>query len=106
MTLPFAPLSLPAITSTVSPFLIFMSHHLRGERDDLHEPLVTQRAPPLTADAGPPRLAVVIDELGGVLAEPDVGPVRTPALLHGAHDDGLDDVTALHAPTGDGVLHR
>src|ERR687895_85386 len=80
MTLPFAPLSLPAITSTVSPFLIFMSEHLRGEGDDLHEPLVAQLAPDRAEDAGPPRLAVLLDEHGGVLVEPDVGAIRPPAL--------------------------
>src|SRR5919109_1951020 len=106
MTLPFAPLSLPAITSTVSPFLIFTSEHLRSEGDDLHEPLVAQLAPDRTEDAGPPRLAVRLDQHGGVLVEPDVGAVRPPALLDGAHDDGLDHVAALHAGAGDGVLHR
>src|SRR5688572_948051 len=106
MTLPFAPLSLPAITCTVSPFLIFMSEHLRGEGDDLHEPLVAQLAPDRAEDAGPPRLAVRLDQHGGVLVEPDVGAIRPPALLDGAHDDGLDHVTALHAGAGDGVLHR
>src|SRR5918997_60441 len=106
MTLPFAPLSLPAITSTVSPFLIFMSEHLRSEGDDLHEPLVAQFAPHRAEDAGPPRLAVRLDQHGGVLVEPDVRAVRPALLLDGAHDDRLDDVTALHAGGRDGLLHR
>src|SRR3712207_3390610 len=105
MTLPRAPLSLPAITTTVSPFLIFMSEHLRGEGDDLHVPLVAQLATDGSEDAGPPRLAVRLDQDGGVLVEPDVGTVRAAALLDGADDDGLDDVTALHTGAGDGVLH-
>src|SRR5918997_4768214 len=97
MTLPFAPLSLPAMTTTVSPFLIFMSEHLRSQRDDLHELPVAQLAPDRAEDAGTPRLAVVLDQHGGVLVEPDVAAVRPATLLDGAHHDGLDHVTALHA---------
>ena len=33
MTLPLAPLSLPAITTTVSPFLIFMVYSTSGARE-------------------------------------------------------------------------
>src|SRR5919107_5339525 len=106
MTLPFAPLSLPAITSTVSPFLIFISHHLRREGDDLHEPLVAELATDGPEDARPPRLTVRLDEHGGVLVEPDVGTVRPAPLLDGAHDDRLDDVTALHPGARDGLLDR
>src|SRR3954453_2295061 len=96
MTLPLAPLSLPAITCTVSPFLTFMSEHLRGEGDDLHELLVAQLATDRAEDARPSRFVVVADEHGGVLVEPDVAAVRPAPLLDGAHDDGLDHVTTLH----------
>src|SRR5215212_31106 len=107
MTLPLAPLSLPAITRTVSPFLTFISlQHLRREGDDLHEPLVAELATHRAEDAGPPRLAVLLDQHSGVLVEPDVGAVRPALLLDRAHDDGLDDVTALHPGAGDGLLHR
>src|ERR1700709_1048641 len=114
ITLPSAPLSLPAITLTVSPFLIFIacfpiSEHLRCERDDLHEPLVSQLAAHRAEDAraarvarpppGAPgaedgraaRLAVLPQDDRGVLVELDVGPVRAAALLSGAHDHGPDD---------------
>src|ERR1051325_5405850 len=104
MTLPFAPLSLPAITWTVSPFLIFMSEHLRCQRDDLHELLVAQLAADRAEDAGTAGLVVVLDEHGGVLVEADVRAIRTATLLDGADDDGLDDVTLLHTCTGDRVL--
>src|SRR4051794_17905333 len=109
MTLPLAPLSLPAITSTVSPFLTFMrsprcarlsqsccfssfarcarSQDLRREGDDLHEPLVAELATDRPEDACPPRLAVRLDQHGRVLVEPDVGPVRPALLLDGTHDD-------------------
>src|SRR4029079_4550733 len=111
ITLPSAPLSLPAITLTVSPFLIFIacfpiSEHLRCERDDLHEPLVTQLAAHGAEDARAARLAVLPQDDRGVLVELDVGPVRTTTLLGGAHDDGLDDVTLLHVAAGNGVLDR
>src|SRR6476619_3702344 len=111
ITLPSAPLSLPAITLTVSPFLIFIacfpiSEHLRCERDDLHEPLVAQLAAHRAEDARAARLAVLLDEHRSVLVETDVAAIRPTALLDGAHDDGLDDITLLHARAGQSVLHR
>src|SRR5262245_13662538 len=111
ITLPSAPLSLPAITLTVSPFLIFIecfpiSEHLRCERDDLHEPLVAQLSADRAEDARTARLAVLPQDDRSVLVELDVRAVGTPALLGGADDDRLDDVTLLHAAAGDGVLDR
>src|SRR3954471_1169210 len=109
ITLPSAPLSLPAITLTVSPFLIFMpcfpiSEHLRCERDDLHEPLVAQLAADGAEDARAARPTVLPQDHRGVLVELDVGPVGAPAFLGGADDDRPDDVALLHTATGDGVL--
>src|SRR3954454_15741450 len=111
ITLPSAPLSLPAITLTVSPFLIFIecfpiSEHLRCERDDLHEPLVAQLAAHGAEDARAARLAVLPQDDRGVPVELDVRAVGTPALLGGAHDDRPDDIALLHATAGDGVLDR
>src|SRR5687768_6556053 len=104
MTFPFAPLSLPAMTTTVSPFLIFMSEHLRSQRDDLHELLVAQLATDRTEDARPARLVVLLDQHGGVLVEADVRAIRATTLLRRADDDRLDDVTLLHARAGHRVL--
>src|SRR2546426_1122777 len=106
MTLPRAPLSLPAMTTTVSPFFIFMSEHLRCQRDDLHELLVAQFAADRAEDAGAARLVVRLDQHRGVLVEPDVAAVRATLLLRRANDDRLDDVALLHGGTGDRVLHR
>src|SRR4051812_36294668 len=111
ITLPSAPLSLPAITLTVSPFLIFIacfpiSEHLRCERDDLHEPLVAQLAADGAEDARAARLAVLPQDDRGILVELDVGAVGTPALLGGADDDRLDDLALLDVAAGDGVLDR
>src|SRR5690242_20909902 len=97
MTFPRAPLSLPAMTTTVSPFLILISEHLRGQADDLHEALVTQLPPDRAEDAGAARVAAVLDDHGSVLVEPDVRTVRAPPLLGGPDDDRLDDVALLHA---------
>src|SRR2546430_2141653 len=104
MTLPRAPLSLPAMTTTVSPFFIFMSEHLRCQRDDLHELLVTQLAADRAEDAGATRLVVRLDQHGGVLVEPDVAAVRATPFLGGTDDDRLDDVALLDGATGDRVL--
>src|ERR1044072_670100 len=106
MTLPDTPLSLPLTTRTRSPFLIFipMSEHLRGERDDAHEPLLPQLAAHRAEDAGPSGVTAVTDEHGGVLVEADVRAVGAPTLLHGADADRLDDIALLHRATRDGVL--
>src|SRR6266498_63950 len=133
MTLPLAPLSLPAMTTTVSPFLIFMpappvgrrsswpgfhcacwfarcarsrSQHLRRQADDLHEPLVAQLAADRAEDAGTAGVATVLDDHGGVLVEPDVRAVGAALLLGGTDDDRLDDVALLHTRARDGVLDR
>src|SRR5262245_44329727 len=98
-TLPRLPLSLPAITSTRSFLRIRMRlrstlsamalENLRGEGHDLHELLVAQLAGHRAEDAGAHRLAVGVDQDGGVLVEADVGPVAPPLLLAAAHDHGL-----------------
>src|SRR5882757_796561 len=106
MTLPLAPLSLPAMTTTVSPFLIFISEHLRCQGDDLHETLVPQLSADRPEDAGAPRLVVRADQHGGVLVELDVRAVRPALLLGGTDDHGLHHVALLHRGTGDGVLDR
>src|ERR1700754_3687961 len=63
MILPSRPLDLPAITRTRSPFFtgnLFwaMSEHLRGKRDDSHEPLLAQLPADRAEDAGSAGLAV------------------------------------------------
>src|SRR4051794_31365053 len=111
MTLPSAPLSLPAMTRTRSPFLMFrfflfaMSEHLRSERDDSHELLLTQLPADGAEDTGATRLAVGPKDDGGVLVEANVRAVGTTALLDGPDHNGLDDVTLLDVATGDRVLH-
>src|SRR5687768_7140312 len=106
MTLPVTPRSLPLMTMTRSPFLIFiaMSEHLRRQRDDSHEPLLAQLAADRAEDARAAGVAAVADQDGGVLVETDVGAVRATALLGGAHDDGLDDLALLDVAARDGVL--
>src|SRR5699024_1311291 len=47
---------------------------------------------------------VALEDDCGVLVELDVAAVGTPALLAGAHDDRLDDVTLLDVAARDGVL--
>src|SRR5690606_4258677 len=104
-TRPSLPRSRPAMTTTRSPFLtLAMSEHLRCQRDDLHELLVTQLAAHRAEDTRAARLAVVLEDHCGVLVELDVWAVRAAALLAGAHDDSLDDVTLLDVAPGDGVL--
>src|SRR2546430_17277553 len=51
-------------------------------------------------------LALVRDEHGRVLVEPDVGAVLAPRLLRGAHDHGLHHLALLDLARRDGVLDR
>src|SRR5947199_263677 len=68
----------------------------------LHRRLALDR----TEDAGPDRLAGIVDENGRVVVELDVRPVATAALLDRANDDGLDDRTFLHGAVRRSFLHR
>src|SRR5436305_8957842 len=105
------PTSVPASTTTSSPFFSFNFvfielEHLRREGHDPHEAAVAELAPDGTEDARAPRLHLVVDEHGGVLVEPDVTAVRTTPLLLGPHDDALHDVALLHRRARNGVLDR
>src|SRR6267378_862285 len=83
-----------------------MSDHLRRERDDLHEPLVAQLAPYRSEDAGRAGLALVGNEHGGVLVEPDVGAILALGLLGRAYDHRLHHLALLDLAGGNGVLNR
>src|SRR5215213_1678498 len=104
MILPVLPLSLPEITMTSSSVRSFISEHLRGQRDDLHEPAVAQLAGHWPEDARAARVVLGVDDHGRVLVEGDVRPVVAPELLLRAHDDGLDDLALLDRPLGSGLL--
>src|SRR5256886_8196465 len=128
-TLACAPRSSPRITDTRSPLATwswwragsrslrrprrlflktsgFISDHLRRERHDLHELLLTQLAPDRPEDAGRAGLALVGDEHRGVRVEADVGPVLALRLLGGPDDDGPRHLALLDLPGRDGVLDR
>src|ERR671915_1369159 len=104
MILPVLPLSLPEITMTSSSVRSFISEHLRGKRDDLHEPAVAQLAGHGTEDARAARVVLRVDDHGGVLVEGDVRAVLAPELLLRAHDDGLDDLALLDRALRRGLL--
>src|SRR5215210_4083989 len=104
MILPVLPLSLPEITMTSSSVRSFISEHLGSERYDLHEPAVAQLAGHRPEDARAARVVLGVDDHGGVLVEGDVRAVLAPALLLGAHDDGLDDLALLDRPLRGGLL--
>src|SRR5215218_9149654 len=102
---PSRPMSLPERTRTRSPFLSFISDHLRRQRDDAHELAVAQLPADRAEDARAARLHLVVDEHSGVLVEADVAAVGAAALLLRADDDALHDVALLHRGARDGVLH-
>src|SRR5919107_1273846 len=106
MILPVLPLSLPEITMTLSSVRSFISEHLRGQGDDLHEPAVAQLARHRTEDARAARVVLGVDDHGGVLVERDVGAVLAPELLARADHDGLDDLALLDRPLRRRLLDR
>src|SRR6056297_58832 len=105
---PSLPLSLPASTTTLSPFfsLAAISEHLRRERDDLHEVLRAQLTNHGPEDPGADGLVVVVEDHGGVAVKTDGGAILAAHFLGGAHDDGLADVALLDAATRNGLFHR
>src|SRR5712691_3555841 len=126
-TFPCLPRSLPDRTTTLSPFrtcglirgvsfsllcLVYMDmsgpalDDFRREGDDLHELPLAQLAGHGAEDAGPHRLAGVVDENGRVVVELDVGTVAAATLFHGADDDGLDHRPLLDRAVRRGFLDR
>src|SRR5690554_6037294 len=91
---PCLPLSLPANTTTLSPFfsLAAILQHLRRERDDFHEVLCAQLANYRPEDTGADRLVVVVQDDGGVAIKTDRGAVLAADFLGGAHDDSFAHV--------------
>src|ERR1700682_6174689 len=91
MIVPCLPRSLPCRTCTRSPLRSFIldppdcSHlqHLRCQRDDAHELLVTQLATNRAEDAGAPGLLLVVDQHGRVLVKADIAAVRAALFLLG-----------------------
>src|SRR5258706_10129179 len=107
-TLPSAPRSFPARTTTRSPrrtrifpvnvgFFFFMASDDFGrERDDLHELLLPQLPSDRPEYAGADRLLVVVDEDRRVVVEADVASVPAPLLADRPDDDRLHDLPLLH----------
>src|ERR1017187_657871 len=120
-TTPRLPLSLPLMTSTLSPLrissgrrcprahpswismarclrstFVAISDHLRSQADDLHEVPLAQLARDRTEDARAARVVLWSDQHRGVLVEADVASVGALVLLGGAHHDGADHVALLH----------
>src|ERR1700726_1142377 len=120
-TTPRLPLSLPPMTSTLSPLrmssgrrcppaqpsrmsverclpstLVAISDHLRGEADDLHEVALAQLASHRAEDARAARVVLGRDQHRGILVEADVAAVRALVFLGGAHHDRTNHIALLH----------
>src|SRR5205823_1913984 len=109
-TSPRRPLSRPLITTTVSPFLIFIFgmagplQDLGGERDDPHEAARAEFAGHRTDDTGPDRLALVADQHRGVAVEADRAAIGAADLLRCADNDGAVHIALLDAAARDRLL--
>src|SRR5210317_689827 len=104
---PSLPLSLPASTTTLSPFfnLAAILQHLRSERDDLHEVLRTQLTHNWPEDTGANRLVVVVEDHGRIAVETDGCAIFAANFFCGAHDNGLTDIAFFYTTAWDGFLH-
>src|SRR5665213_2285183 len=101
-TSPRLPLSRPAMTTTLSPFLILpigvlSLQHFGRERHDLHEPLVAQFTRHGPEDARADRLELGVEQHGGVGVEADARAVAATHAMARAHDHGAVDLALLHA---------
>src|SRR6185312_3607837 len=108
VTVPLRPLSLPARTITLSPFLILaaISDHLRGQRNNLHVVLRAQFARNRSEDTGADRLGRLVDDHGGIGVETDHRTVLALDVLGRTHDDGAQDVALLDAAARNRFLDR
>src|SRR6185437_9764879 len=104
-TLPREPRSLPAITSTVSPTRICISHHLSRKADDFHEVLVTQLAGHGSKDTRAARILFVVDQDHGIGVESDVAAVRPTGRRLAADDHPFNHGALLDVTAGDNALH-
>src|SRR6202020_1758594 len=104
ITWPRLPLSLPDRTITLSFLCIFISQHLRSERDYAHEALVSQLSSYWPKYARPAGLHLVIDEHSSVLVETDITTIGPALFFPGPDDDTLHDVALFHVRPGDRVL--
>src|ERR1700679_3325008 len=86
MTVPFRPLSRPAVRITRSPLRIFfISKHFRSERNDFHELDVAQLAGHRSENTRADGLELVGEEHRRVGIESDQGAVRPADAALGAH---------------------
>src|SRR5579885_2302522 len=123
-TWPVLPLSLPAVTSTLSfffsLFIVVVSRcpqsaarrraasldDLRSERDDLHKVALAQLAGHRPKDARAARVLLVGEDHRRVLVEADVRAVLASVGLGDAHHHGPDHVALLHRRVGLRLLDR
>src|SRR5262245_21948243 len=130
-TRPRLPRSLPVITSTLSFFRIGVAkldmtdtcnsefrilnsefppllalQNLGRQGDDLHEPPLAQFAGHRSEHARADRLALVVDQHGGIAIEPDVGAVAPALFLDGPDNHGFDDLPLFDVRFGRRFLHR
>src|SRR5437867_6961930 len=108
MILPRLPRSVPATTTTSSPFLTWNFainlNNFRGQRNDLHEFLFAQLARDRPEDARAPRIIFFVDNHNGVGIKAQVGPIRAADWCFGPHDDSRDNFTFFDRAIRGGFL--
>mmetsp|Transcript_27072 Transcript_27072/g.34845 ORF Transcript_27072/g.34845 Transcript_27072/m.34845 type:complete len:241 (-) Transcript_27072:489-1211(-) len=105
---PSLPLSLPARTTTLSPFfsLAAILQHLRRERDDFHHAFCAKLTNNWAKDTCTYWLVGVVQDYGCVPVKADCSAIFTTDFFSGAYDDGLTDVPFFNATAWNGFLNR
>src|SRR2546430_1946824 len=96
--------SSPMMTSTMSPRLIFMSHHLARQTDDLHEPAVAKLPRHRAEDTGTPRVELVVDEHDGIAIETHIAAVGPSGRLLDPDNHPTDNISRFDRPAGNRLL--
>src|SRR3989338_818833 len=105
-TLPSLPLSLPAITRTLSPVLIFILKDFRGKRNDLAKSGGAQFARHRAENARAfGFLRILIHDHARVFVKTDIGSVRAARFLAGAHHHDRYDIALFNAPVRRGFFY-
>src|SRR4030043_305525 len=104
-TLPFLPLSLPAITRTVSFFLIFISQNLRSQRYYLHKIFISKLSSYRAKNASASRIVLIVQDNGSIIIKSNIRAIWSMMLFSYAHNHCLHHIALFHHTARYGPLY-
>src|SRR4030042_654594 len=105
-TFPFFPLSLPAIMTTVSSFLIFISQDLRGQGYYLSKVLVSKFPSYRPKNAAALRIILVTKNHCSIFVKSYIGAIGAAIRPSHTYHYSLHYLTLFHHPPRYGSFHR